>query len=247
MDNPFSITFGAIEESLLEDLNPAGRDAPPSYTGQNTNLWRMNLSPGSAPGNPFGDDFLKTSQRFTAMTMGAELEAVVYGAASDEAPAPSARNSVPPEPARGPARTGGPIGSANINVLEKIEQIEKVLQAYRVRLVQNSLVETRAGGRTLARTMITISGDSRTFLTPPVDPQQLEIHLNSVRMVVAQRIAYLKFLIAFDQAFLRASALRTSSALADIKMLPVIWKLIRELVDVISRIPAEQRSLISNT
>lgn len=226
------ISFGAVDEASLVDFitspgdqaahgpaQPASRPTP-----QNTARWRCDFSPRSS----------SSAQKSAILSLGEELLAFLPTSppAQEEEPV-----APPPDAAPAGQQAGsGLFAQANGTLLENLNKFEQVIQTYRERLGQNALIETSVAGSTVARTYIGFSGDFRTIVLSPADPAVFERHLETLRLVQAQRLAAFNLIVTIDHAFQKMEqALSVSQGLGSLGILSATWNFIKTVTDVIHK------------
>jgi hypothetical protein len=112
---------------------------------------------------------------------------------------------------------------------QALAQLEGYVNQVIGQVVHLAWVETRQEGALLATSQMSWKGDAQTAWEQEVTAEQRALHLRSLRLALASRLAMLKIIITSAQAAAKIGALMAAPGGA-LLALPAAWKYVQKLV-----------------
>ena len=121
-----------------------------------------------------------------------------------------------------PVETGVSFGGVG-EEFEPLEQAKARFDDFSKTLLRDALVETRLGGRMVARTRLGWNGSASTVWVEGASPREVDAHLRCLRLAAGSRLANLRVVLMA----LRLAALAANPAQAFGAALRMVWGALR--------------------
>jgi len=142
---------------------------------------------------------------------------------------------------RGSAVTYGAGDTGAISLLHLYEQCEALVARFR-RLVQYyARVETSVGGQPVALTIVDWSGDHNVIWQEGIGPLDMALHMDSVRLVLATRQAWLRLISVVASGALSLSV-KASVPGGQFLLFPAVYRFVRDVLAELDQVQANQEA-----
>ncbi len=142
---------------------------------------------------------------------------------------------------RGSAVAYEPGDTGEISLLHLYEQCEALVARFR-RLVQYyARVETSVGGEPVALTIVDWSGDHNVTWQDGIGPLDMALHMDSVRLVLATRQAWLRLISVVASGALSLSV-KASVPGGQFLLFPAVYRFVRDVLAELEQVQVNQEA-----
>ena len=142
---------------------------------------------------------------------------------------------------RGSAVAYGAGDAGAISLLHLYEQCEALVARFR-RLVQHyARVETSVGGQPVALTIVDWSGDHSVTWQDGIGPLDMALHMDSVRLVLATRQAWLRLISVVASGALSLSV-KASVPGGQFLLFPAVYRFVRDVLAELEQVQVNQEA-----
>jgi len=120
--------------------------------------------------------------------------------------------------------------------VERMEEARKLLVQLRRLVYHWAWIETQIGGERIALTTVDWGGDYQTTWIERVTEQQMDLHLDAVRLALASRLALLRLITVAVTGALEL-ALKASVPGGQILLIPAVYRYVRDLLEELGDLP----------
>ena len=129
-------------------------------------------------------------------------------------------------------------GDTTVDYGALYEQCEVIFNRFRQLLIRHGRIETRISDNLVGLTKIDWNGDFETIWEDNTAPLSMRVHVKSIRLAVASRMAFLRIL-SIVAAGAIGLAIKASIPGGQFILVPAVYKFVRDMLEEFKKIPIQ--------